>query len=229
MAVGEKSATFPLRLVKGLAGDTPVVARSGQVIDDDALVRAVQAGDMKIASAFCDRLSPQVNRTIRRLLGRVDCDHDDIAQIALIELVKTIGRYRGECSLDRWAQTVTAHAVFKHIRRRNIERRIFTGLLAEDVYAGPFNLDRRAIVRGLLERIANHLDELSEPRAWAFILHDGLGYDLQEVAEMTGTSVAAAQSRLVRGRRDLHARIARDPELVDLMRVERQEDGEAER
>jgi RNA polymerase sigma-70 factor (ECF subfamily) len=217
MGVNDKSV---LRLVRGPAGQGEGESRTDSAAVDEALVAAVKLGNGKIASTFCDRVSPQVRRTIRRLLGRVDSDQDDIAQIALVELVKTIGRYRGDCSLDRWVQTVTAHVVFKHLRRRNLERRLFTSLLADDVYPGPFKLDEQAIARGLLDRIANHLNELSEPRAWAFLLHDGLGYDLREVAEMTGASVAAAQSRLSRGRRDLHERISRDPELVELMHGE---------
>jgi RNA polymerase sigma-70 factor (ECF subfamily) len=188
-------------------------------LDDQALIAAVQAGNVAVASALCDRAWPQVDRTIRRLLGARDADRDDVAQLALIQLVTTIGRYRGDCSLDAWVQTITSHVIFKHIRRRQVERRIFTDLLATDAttIAGPIHAERRSATRQLLARVSTHLDAMNADRAWAFVMHDILGYDLREVAEMTKASVSAAQTRLVRGRRELHRRIADDPELVDLM------------
>lgn len=206
-----------LRLVPRDAATPPPDRRP--TIDDRALVAAVQAGDAACASALCDRVWAPVDRTIRRLLGHRDADRDDVAQLALIELVNSIDRYRGDCSLDSWAQTVTAHIIFKHIRRRQVERRIFADLLAEDAanVPGPMHTEGDSSTRQLLGRVSAHLDEMNQGRAWAFVMHDLLGYDLREIATMTGTSVAATQSRLVRGRRDLHERVAQDPELVELM------------
>jgi RNA polymerase sigma-70 factor (ECF subfamily) len=191
-------------------------------IGDRDLVAAVQAGDAGCASKLCDRVWLPVDRTIRRLLGNRDADRDDVAQLALIELVNSIDRYRGDCSLDSWAQTITAHVIFKHIRRRQLERRIFADLLAEDAadasnFCAPAHTEQDSAKRQLLARVAGHLDDMNTTRAWAFVMHDILGYDLREMAQMTDSSVAATQSRLVRGRRDLHDRIAKDPELVDLM------------
>jgi RNA polymerase sigma-70 factor (ECF subfamily) len=207
-----------LRLVSSEPNPSGATVR--RKLDDVTLLAAIRSGDTSAASALCDRLWPQVDRTIRRLLGRFDSDREDLGQIALIEIVNTIGRYRAECSLDRWAQTVTAHVVFKHLRRRNLERRLFSQLLADDVYPASTELEGTSEARQLLGRISGHLDGMNTPRVWAFLLHDVMGYDLQEIAEMTETSAAAAQSRLSRGRRELHELIARDPELVDLIAKE---------
>ena len=219
MAAGEKGT---LRLLRGEGEASKAASPAALALSDQQLIAAMNAGDDRVASALCLRVTPQIDRTIRRLLGHFDADHEDISQLCLVEIINTVGRYRGDCALDRWVQSVTAHVVFKHLRRRKLERRIFTQLLADDVHAGPVNLDRAAITRAVLARIATHLDGLSAARAWAFLLHDALGYDLTEVAEMTACSVAAAQSRLSRGRRELHERIADDPELCELMRFEKE-------
>jgi RNA polymerase sigma-70 factor (ECF subfamily) len=193
---------------------------AARALDDHALVSAARAGDAAVASALCNRLWPQVNRTIRKLLGRRETDHEDLSQMALFELVRTIDRYRGDCSLDTWAQTVTAHVVFKYIRRRRTERRIFSDALAEDeMPASPISGDRRSTTRDLLARVSGHLEKMNQGRAWTFVLHELMGYELKEIAEMTKVSLAAAQSRLVRGRRDLHKRIAGDPELAELLKL----------
>jgi RNA polymerase sigma-70 factor (ECF subfamily) len=206
-----------LRLVPR-SSDRPS-APPARTLDDHALIAAARSGDPTVASALCNRLWPQVDRTIRKLLGRRDTDHEDLAQMALFELVRTIERYRGDCSLDTWTQTVTAHVVFKYIRRRRTERRIFADALADDdMPAAPVTLDRRSLSRDILARVADHLEKMNEGRAWTFVLHEIMGYELGEIAEMTNVSVAAAQSRLVRGRKDLHKRVAADPELAELLR-----------
>ena len=212
------SSAGVLRLVSSRP-DAEDPRRERPQVDDDALVRAIRAGAPEVAATLCERVWPQVDRTVRRLLGAADSDHDDLCQLSLIELVTTIDRFRGDCSLNVWAQTVTSHVVFKHIRRRKLERRIFTELLADDApTAFSMGSEQRSTTRNLLGLIAVHLDRMNQKRAWAFVLHDVMGYDLREIALMTKSSVAATQSRLVRGRKEVHESIASDPDLVDLMR-----------
>ncbi len=187
-------------------------------LDDSQLLACVRAGDPDAATALHDRLRPVVERAIRRLLGRGDRDHEDLTQQAMIEVVYTIDRFRGDCPLDGWASTVAAHLVYNHIRRRTTERRIFDAVRLDD--EGPAStrsLSRDTTARSTLKRVMEHLDAIDEVKAWTYVLHDVCGYDLREVAQITDTSVTAAQSRLVRGRRELHQRIATDPELASML------------
>jgi RNA polymerase sigma-70 factor (ECF subfamily) len=188
-------------------------------LDDSELLSALRAADPSAAAALHDRVWPQVRRTIRRLLGFDDVDHDDLAQQAMIEVAGAIGRYRGECSLDTWTSTITARVVYRHIRRRRAERRVFGALAPDRLEAArsPSSAGRSLAVRSAMRRVLSHLDTIEQGKAWAFLLHDVGGYDLREIAQIVGVSVEAAQTRLVRGRREIHERIAADPELADAL------------
>jgi RNA polymerase sigma-70 factor (ECF subfamily) len=184
-------------------------------LDDSELLAALHAGDPAAATALHDRVRPQVDRTIRRLLGRRDADHEDIAQQAMIELVFTIHRYRSDCSLDSWTSVVTAHVVYKYIRRRKTERRVFGDVDPDDLAPqSTTQTSRQAMARDAVRRVLAHMDSIEENKAWTFVLHDVCGYDLKEIAQITNVSVTAAQTRLVRGRREVHELIAADPELA---------------
>ncbi len=179
--------------------------------DDHELVAAVREGDEEAAGAFHDRLRPRVEATIRRLVGARDRDTDDLGQLAMIALIESIGRYRAECSLDAWASAVAARVVYKHMRRRKLENRVFSPAGPEP--AAPLRAVRALEARDLLHRARGLLAGMSDEKAWTFLLHDVCGFDLREIATITGVTTAAAQGRLVRGRRELHELAAADPEL----------------
>lgn len=210
------------RVRDGLAPVLRLVGSKGPseprpLLDDAEILAGVRAGDAGTAAALHDRARPIVIQTLVRMLGRGDREVEDVAQRALIDLAKSLARFRGECSLDTWIARVTAHTAYKILRRRKLERRIFSDEELLDVHESAVDVEREATHRDGLERIRDHLAAMSPDAAWTLVLHDVCGHDLREVAEITGASAAAAQSRLVRARRDLHARLAADPELVDLL------------
>jgi RNA polymerase sigma-70 factor (ECF subfamily) len=158
-----------------------------------------------------------VERTVRRLLGARDADVEDLCQQAFIALIDTIEHFRGDCPLDGWVSVVVARVVYKALRRRTLERRFFASTplqLVPDIVSAP---RQSSVLRDLVRRVGNHLLRVDESRAWTFLLHDAYGYDLKEIAQITGVSVAAAQTRLVRGRREVHERIAADPGLASAL------------
>ena len=128
-----------------------------------------------------------------------------------------VTRCGGECPLDAWASIIVARVAYKHIRKRRTERKLFV-LDRGDV---PDVVDRAAAgtvqIRSAIRCVEKYLRGMDVNKAWTFVLHDVHGYDLEEVSAITGVSRAAAQSRLVRGRKALHERIAKDPELSSLL------------
>ncbi|HEY8924844.1 MAG TPA: sigma-70 family RNA polymerase sigma factor [Polyangia bacterium] len=205
-----------LRLLPGRRpeeGDGPAAAPR---LDDTRLLAAIRAGDPQAATALYERSRPIVDRTVRRLLGRPDQDQQDISQQAMVEIVRSVDRYRGECPLDAWIATLAAHVVWKSLRRRKLERRLLVLDSAEEMEA-PEQPARTALLRSIIRRVTGHLEKMDQTRAWAFLLHDVHGYDIREMARVMDISEAAAQSRLVRARKEIHERIAQDPELADAM------------
>jgi RNA polymerase sigma-70 factor, ECF subfamily len=211
-----------LRLIPGQKNDLGAPDGKAKApspsLDDIELLTALRASDPSAATAFHDRARPQIDRTILRLLGRRDNDHEDFAQLAMIELVYAIEKFRGECSLDSWISMLTARVVYKQLRRRKLERRTFGVYDPETSTAtSGRKTERDAMAKSAMARVTVHLQGIEEQKAWTFLLHDVRGYDLQEISEIMGVSVAAAQTRLVRGRREIHERIAADPELANVL------------
>lgn len=196
------------------SGAATGTAHDHPALDDSELLSALRVGDQQAAAALYDRTRRIVERTVRRLLGARDSDAEDICQLAFIELVNTAEGFRGDCPLDAWVSVVTARTVYKHLRRRKLERRVFS---RSDLQAVPDLVPaprHSSVLRDLVRRVSDHLKRIDDSRALTFLLHDAYGYDLKEIAQITGVSVAAAQSRLVRGRREVQERIASDPSLA---------------
>jgi RNA polymerase sigma-70 factor (ECF subfamily) len=213
-----------LRLV--LPGEpSPPAPESLEPLDpgatDRQLVARVRAGGATAARAFCDRVRPRVEFAVRSLLGHGDPDHDDLVQIAVVALIQGLDTYRGDCALDTWVWLIAARAVYKEIRRRRRARRVFATPVAEAPEpAAPANLSGAVLARDLAGRIRRHLEALGEDKAWTYLLHDVCGFTVDEIAQMTDVSVAAAQKRLVRARGELAERIAADPELSEFVKPE---------
>ncbi|MBX3208914.1 MAG: RNA polymerase sigma factor [Labilithrix sp.] len=200
--------------------DVPSVpAPASPALDDAQLLAAIHTGDEHAASELHDRLRPRVDATIRSLLGPGHSEHDDLAQQSFIELVLSLERYRGECSLETWAATIAARTVFKYLRRRTTERKIFRESCEETLVetSSPTSFRRQVMARNIAARIRVHLEGIEPAKAEAFLLHDVCGFDAREVAGIAGISEAAAHARIARGRRELHEKLAADPDLSDAL------------
>jgi RNA polymerase sigma-70 factor (ECF subfamily) len=157
-----------------------------------------------------------VDRTLYKVFGRREPDHDDIVQMAFEQVVETLSKqqFAGACSLETWASRVASHVGLSALRSRRRERRWvdrhMDASVASETRATPQDADRTIEARAKLEQVRAQLVRMKPDQAETLFLHDALGHDLAEIAVMMGVSVAAAQSRLVRGRKDLFKRLDRN-------------------
>jgi RNA polymerase sigma-70 factor (ECF subfamily) len=182
-------------------------------LDDEQLVEAFQAGRPGSGEALYDRLVPVVDATIARILGRREHDHPDLVQSAFEQIVSTLSKrtFARQCSLAGWAAVLACHVGLNALRSRRRERAVLDrgqelDAEAPQERAGPMPLEAQLRARDELATVRRHLAAMDPDRVTSLLLH-AMGYELTEIAELTTTSVAAAQSRLSRGRRELRARM----------------------
>lgn len=188
-------------------------ARAPSREDDEALLDAFERGDLTTAERLYDRLERVVNATLLKVMGERGQDHDDLVQVAFEQILLTLARkkFARACSLSSWAASVTTHVALNAIRKRQYERRnvVSDPERSETAESGGLGPERSAI----LSALRAELGKLPAVTASVLVLHEVMGHDLAEIAVLTGLSVSAAQSRLVRGRAELRRRLdSRFPE-----------------
>jgi RNA polymerase sigma-70 factor (ECF subfamily) len=205
-------ATLPLSECGADSSGTTFEAEEPAALSDEALIRAVRHGDVRVGALLYQRLIRIIDATVTRVLGPGDYDHDDCVQAAFEEVVRSLhrGRFQQRCRLTSWAASIACHVGLNAIRSRRTERGVFDR--AEDVEDPTLSRaegdPQRALeARDELRRLRAALATLSSGRAEALLLHDAMGYGVAEVAALTDSSEAAVLSRLTRGRRDLLQRL----------------------
>lgn len=174
---------------------------------DELLVAGLLAGESWAATALYDRLEPVVDRALRRVLQ--SNDHDDLIQIVFERIVRTLveRKFAGACSLSTWATAIAAHVGIDALRARVRERamvwddRARGAEIAARTSSG--NLERQLEARAEIAELQGILSTIDPAQAETVLLHDVYGHELSEIAILMSVSVSAAQSRLVRGRKEL--------------------------
>jgi RNA polymerase sigma-70 factor (ECF subfamily) len=177
------------------------------VVSDEEICRRLESGNTGAAEIVYERVANVVDAVLFRLLGPNDHEREDLAQQAMERIIGTIvsGRYMRDCSLSSWATLITQHLAIDTMRSRTRDRRVFDRHVGtqtvELVPDGNRSTEQIVETQRRANRLIRVLSSISTTHAEAVVLHDLLGHDLVEIARLTGVSVAAAQSRLVRGRR----------------------------
>jgi RNA polymerase sigma-70 factor (ECF subfamily) len=177
---------------------------------DLELLSALAAQDPRAGLALYDRLIRIVEWTILRVVGQRGPDHEDLVQSAFEQIVTSLyrRRYARECSLTSWASAISCHIALNSLRARRRQRLLGGESLRRDLQpAARSDLESQLAARQALERIRLELSRMNHARAEVLVLHEVNGMELTEIARVLGISVAAAQSRLTRGRRELLQRL----------------------
>jgi len=185
-------------------------------------IRTASPPDRALVAQVVMRVWPVVQGVLRRVLGPQDPEYEDILQSSLERIVETFERASLlDCSMSQWAAVITRNVAIDALRARSRERR-YVSRHDEAGFAGcitGIDPERLICARESLGAFARSLTRLRAGHAEVVYMHDVLGYELTEIAATLGVTVAAAQSRLVRGRRRIAPR--KPPVVVVLPQASR--------
>ena len=219
-APGGAAAAGRAASVKSLKRSLESGARGAAVFrltraEERQLLGAARAGDRKALERLLRLLSGPVYRFGRGFCGDPD-DAEDVTQITLAALARSLRDFRGESSLTTWAYTVARNACTRHRRRGAREPARFEplgpgtserpgALEVADPGEDPHRALERSELRAALERA---IASLPPSQREVLVLRDVEGLPAKEVGKTLRLTERAVKSRLHRARvtlRDLLA------------------------
>jgi RNA polymerase sigma-70 factor (ECF subfamily) len=176
--------------------------RSGAGPSDAALVVSARGGEVWAMEALFRRHATLVNKLAVRLLGR-DEEVDDVVQEAFTRAFATLARLENPQAFVAWICSITAHLVHASLRKRRILAALgLRRALPADMDAIVSKSAPPEVVaelRATYERIHH----LHPNLRIALVLRRVEGFALEEVAAMTGASLATVKRRLAEADRQL--------------------------
>jgi RNA polymerase sigma-70 factor (ECF subfamily) len=163
-------------------------------------MEAVARGDGRAREALVRRLLPRAQRLCQALLRNAN-DAKDACQTAVLQVLRSAATYRGECSIEYWADRIVTRTA---LRWMAAERRQRHTVLANEPAVDAGAAQPRVLVRECLNR-------LSEPQRTTLVLRACFEYSVDEIAALTNCSRNTVKDRLLRARQALRA-LVRTPE-----------------
>ncbi len=197
--------------------------------DDDDLARAAQAGDDDALAQLLQRFYPRLWSVCRRMAADPDAA-DDLAQDAMLKIIRGLPTFSGDSKFSTWAIRVTMNVCLTQRRRDKVRRTASLDATttttadqrltsdAPDSSFGkqsgqqqPAEPDAAARVQLSedLARVERALAQLDPAQRTVLVLRDMQGLDYAQIAAALDIAVGTVKSRISRARTAL--RNAIDP------------------
>jgi len=167
----------------------------------DQDLATIALDDRQAAEELLLRVRPRIRRAIRMIAGN-DRDYDDLFSQVCLQILESIGNYKGTGTLEAWAGRITFHVVLKHKQRR----RMIENIMVPDFQnrgienSNPEQEVSRKHARDLMR---DALRKIPEDRRNTLVLRLGLGHSISEIAQITKTPVNTVRGRLRTGLKEL--------------------------
>ncbi|NIP30929.1 MAG: sigma-70 family RNA polymerase sigma factor [Candidatus Dadabacteria bacterium] len=189
-------------------------------LNDNHLIRFfVENEDEHAFNELVNRHGERIYRTAYRITG----DHEaseDILQNVFVILFEKLHKFRNESKFTTWLFRVTSNASYMYLRSANringkelhledLSRFDESGNLADIHLKDASEIpDKNALRKEAIELMDKAINELPAKYRKIFHLRDIEGLSNQEVSEITGLSLPAVKSRILRARNFLKEKLS---------------------
>ena len=181
--------------------------KTGFQVEEQALIRAAQAGDQDAFGQLVRAYDQSVLRLAMNLLRSPE-DAQDVYQEAFLRVYRNLDSFRFDCSFHTWLYRIVTNLCLDQMRKRKVRKE--ESSLVEGTEGPVDRMDtvqesraesdpQRNMFSGQLrERILKALGELTARERMVFELRHYQGLKLKKIGEVLGTSEEAAKNCLFR-------------------------------
>ncbi len=196
----------------------PLEAEKVSYSDQWKLAQRAAKGESSARREVAELLYERVRTTIR-YLSAGHRDRDDWVQLAMLEILSSLGGYRGTSSLKAWADRIAVRTGMRYLkrRRRREEKVALDKTPLVDGATMPKDSFEALMVRTRLAALLNEIEPRFRVALVLKLVHE---YSVEEIADITQKPKETVKSRLKRGRKLLREKIGKDSLLMGWARKE---------
>jgi RNA polymerase sigma-70 factor (ECF subfamily) len=169
---------------------------------DVELARRALDGDPEAFAEIVRRHEPRLRIVLLRILDDAR-DVEEAVQDAFVQAWRNLAAYRGDAALFTWLYRIGVNAALARTRRKTLPLADASDLEGTAQGAQAERPDVATETRDLRRGVLAALSELPFDYREAVVLRDVAGLSNTEVADALGIGLAAAKSRIHRGRLQL--------------------------
>lgn len=176
-------------------------------MDEAAIIRQAQKGDVAAYNRLVLQYQSLVYNVVYRIMGERH-GAEDMTQEAFISAYQALNRFRGG-NFKAWLLRIATNACYDELRRYKRRPQSSLEELTEENESfaflrspeeGPEAQQQRL---EMMRAIEHCLDDLPDDQRVTAVLRDIEGYDYNEIADITDSSLGTVKSRLSRARTKL--------------------------
>lgn len=179
-------------------------------LNDQELMKLVQAGDFTPAAEIFDRYSGRIYNFALRFLKNSEAA-EDATQEVFVKMLKYANQFHGDAKLSTWLFSITANWCRDYLRKADNRSKEGEDVLL--TIAAPLDQlpDRHLETREDEQRVQKALELLTPEQKEAILLSRYQGLSYAEIAQIAGCSEGAVKTRVFRAMETLKKALAGDP------------------